>query len=88
MFQYIVKRFFTGILLVIAVSILIFLLLHLMPGDPLDSLVSGHKMKQKEYENGNGDNKENPRKKTFYYVLEQFYALLSLLRWRAGSPEF
>ena len=40
MFQYVVKRFFTGILLVIAVSILIFLLLHLMPGDPLDSLVS------------------------------------------------
>lgn len=40
MVQYIIKRVFTGILLVIAVSVMVFLLLHLMPGDPLDSLVS------------------------------------------------
>jgi len=40
MLSYIIKRLGQGVLLVIAVSIAIFLLLHLMPGDPIDSLVA------------------------------------------------
>jgi len=40
MLQYTIKRIGQGILLVIAVSIAVFMLLHLMPGDPVDSLVA------------------------------------------------
>ena len=40
MIQYIVRRLWQGILLVFAVSVAVFLLLRLMPGDPMDSLVS------------------------------------------------
>ncbi len=40
MFDYVVRRTLQGILLVLAVSILICLLLNMMPGDPMDNLVS------------------------------------------------
>ena len=40
MLDYIVRRTLQGILLVIAVSILVCLLLDMMPGDPMDNLVS------------------------------------------------
>ena len=38
--NYIVRRIFQGILLVLAVSLMVCLLLNLMPGDPMDNLVS------------------------------------------------
>lgn len=38
--NYVVRRMFQGILLVLAVSMMVSLLLNLMPGDPMDSLAS------------------------------------------------
>ncbi len=38
--NYVVRRIFQGILLVLAVSMMVSLLLNLMPGDPMDSLAS------------------------------------------------
>ncbi|HWQ31068.1 MAG TPA: ABC transporter permease, partial [Negativicutes bacterium] len=37
--SYIIKRLATGVLLVFTVSVLVFSMLHLMPGDPVDLLV-------------------------------------------------
>lgn len=37
--DYILKRLFVGLLLVISVSILVFAMLHMMPGDPIDLMV-------------------------------------------------
>ena len=39
MAQYIVKKILQGMVMVVAVSILVFLMLHLMPGDPIDLMV-------------------------------------------------
>ncbi len=39
MAQYIIKKILQGLLMVIAVSILVFSMLHLMPGDPIDLMV-------------------------------------------------
>ena len=39
MAQYIIKKILQGMLMVVAVSILVFLMLHLMPGDPIDLMV-------------------------------------------------
>lgn len=50
MFSYVVKRLFSGILLVIAVSMAVFLLLHLMPGDPIESLVAENVPDEKKEE--------------------------------------
>lgn len=50
MFSYVVKRIFSGILLVVAVSLAVFLLLHLMPGDPLESLVAENVPDEKKEE--------------------------------------
>ena len=37
--DYIIKRLLNGVLLVFTVSILVFSMLHLMPGDPIDLMV-------------------------------------------------
>ena len=39
MAQYIIKKILQGVVMVIAVSILVFSMLHLMPGDPIDLMV-------------------------------------------------
>ena len=39
MAQYIIKKILQGMVMVVAVSILVFLMLHLMPGDPIDLMV-------------------------------------------------
>ena len=39
MTQYIVKKILQGMVMVVAVSILVFLMLHFMPGDPIDLMV-------------------------------------------------
>lgn len=50
MLSYTLKRIFTGVLLVAAVSIAVFLLLHLMPGDPIESLVAENVPDEKKEE--------------------------------------
>ena len=39
MAQYIIKKILQGLVMVITVSILVFSMLHLMPGDPIDLMV-------------------------------------------------
>jgi len=48
--DYIVRRVFQGILLVIAVSLMVSLLLNMMPGDPMDNLVSEQVSDEKKAE--------------------------------------
>lgn len=50
MLNYSIKRLLQGVLLIVAVSILVFLLLQLMPGDPMDSLVSEQVSDEKKEE--------------------------------------
>ena len=50
MLNYTIKRLIQGVLLIVAVSIAVFLLLHLMPGDPVDSLVGEQTSEEKKEE--------------------------------------
>ncbi|MEA5039971.1 MAG: ABC transporter permease [Clostridiaceae bacterium] len=50
MLNYIVRRVLQGVLLVVAVSLMVCLLLNMMPGDPVDSLVSEQVSDEKKAE--------------------------------------